>query len=287
MMRRKQVFLLVVLGLVWSCGQSLANAQETPLHKAAAAGDKELVVRLLAEGAEVNAKDKDGQTPLHFAAKKGHLDVAELLLSKGADVNAKEQDGDTPLHGVAPFGEEELAELLLAKGADVNAMGAMGSTPLHLAAFMGRKELAELLLAKGAEVNARRKDDGVTPLHSTALGSIVTNRTYSPTSVRPVDYDVALNVMKVLVWTGQDPAGLRNWKPVAELLLAKGAEVDAKSKEGRTPLHYAALGDRMELAELLLAKGADVNVKDNDGKTPLKLAKSGEMKGLLRKYRAK
>jgi len=45
--------------------------------------------------------------------------------------------------------------------------------------------------------------------------------------------------------------------------------VNAKTKTGWTPLHNAATQDDKEIAELLIAKGADVNAKDDDGETPL------------------
>jgi len=48
-------------------------------------------------------------------------------------------------------------------------------------------------------------------------------------------------------------------KDVAELLLAKGANVNDRANTGDTPLHAAALNSHMDVAELLLAKGADVN----------------------------
>jgi hypothetical protein len=58
--------------------------------------------------------------------------------------------------------------------------------------------------------------------------------------------------------------------PVAvRLLIAKGADVNAKGRSGWTPLHFAANGGHREVAKLLIAKGADLNAKTSDGVTPL------------------
>jgi len=66
---------------------------------------------------------------------------------------------------------------------------------------------------------------------------------------------------------------------VVELLIAKGADISAKNKNGCTPLHAAALGDQKEVVELLIAKGANINAKDNDGHTPLHTAAGYAPKG--------
>jgi ankyrin repeat protein len=64
-------------------------------------------------------------------------------------------------------------------------------------------------------------------------------------------------------------AAIEGYKDLAALLLAKGAEVDAKDVDGRTPLDQAAGKDDKDLVELLLANGASVNARDNRGDTPL------------------
>ena len=74
-----------------------------------------------------------GETPLHWAARFGQSQVAELLIAEGADVNAKNVVGQTPLHWAAMAGHKEIIELLIAAGAEVNAKTKRGDTPLDLA----------------------------------------------------------------------------------------------------------------------------------------------------------
>jgi ankyrin repeat protein len=64
-------------------------------------------------------------------------------------------------------------------------------------------------------------------------------------------------------------AAYEGHKDVAELLLAKGAEVNATDIDGSTPLHLAAYEGHKDMAELLLANKANVNARDNKGQTPL------------------
>ncbi|MDP6417820.1 MAG: ankyrin repeat domain-containing protein, partial [Gammaproteobacteria bacterium] len=73
---------------------------------------------------------------------------------------------------------------------------------------------------------------------------------------------------------------------IVELLIAKGADVNAKDEDGWTPLHHPARYGKKEVAKLLIANGADVNVKDRKGKTPLDLA-NWQTKDLLRKHGGK
>ncbi len=66
---------------------------------------------------------------------------------------------------------------------------------------------------------------------------------------------------------------VRPRKELAELLIARGADVNARSKAGNTPLHSAAHDDRAtDVARLLIAHGAEINATNDEGETPLHLA---------------
>ena len=114
----------------------------------------------------VFSKDEDGFTPLHLAAANGYTETAELLLANKADVNAKDNSQSTPLHQAVAAGREhaDLLELLITHKADVNAADTNGLMPLHYATLADNGKAVTLLLTHGAHPDAREKVDGNTPL---------------------------------------------------------------------------------------------------------------------------
>ena len=141
----------------------------TPLHTAAKAGNTAKVWALIANKADINARDtrwiSGGWTPLHWAAFCGHAAIVTLLIE--ADINAKDNLDKTPLHWAAQHGHIDVVRLLIANNADINAKNDSGYTPLHWAAWNGYIDVVRLLLDKGAYVNARNRE-GFTPLHRAA-----------------------------------------------------------------------------------------------------------------------
>jgi ankyrin repeat protein len=229
--------IVILFAFTWSriafCGE---------IHDAAMRGDLKKVRKLLKKNPTLIAsKNKNGWMPLHYVAMYGHKDVAESLLVYGADVNAKTNGGQTPLHNTMPLDRIGIAELLLANGAMVNIKDKYGgNTPLHTAAAWGHKDAVELLLAHGAAINAQ-DDKGETPLHRAAVYRNIVQRM----AVNAKDDD-------------NDPASLKwaaDHKAVVELLLAKGADANAKTNDGKTPLNFAAEHGKKDVIELLRQHG--------------------------------
>ncbi len=111
MIRLRTIVLL--LGLFAS---SLAYAQsplDSDLLKMAKEGADALVEMLLTSGADVNARDENGQTPLMLAAAEGHYETVAALLDAGADVHAKDNDGKTASLLAGEKGHAEIVQLLL------------------------------------------------------------------------------------------------------------------------------------------------------------------------------
>jgi ankyrin repeat protein len=293
--------LLVDLGAPVNDRAPLSN--QTALRVAAEARDLELVKLLLAKGADAKAGEYDGWTPLRWAAKSNHLKIAEALLAAGVDRN-----DNSPLCEAAAQGNQPMVELLLAKGADVNGYWGLRDTPLscatragkveivrfllgkgasvrkshgllHEAALYGRRDVAEILLANGADVNeALAQGFGLIDAafaKQPEVRDFFTEKDLNKLRKTP-GIGLAVNPDPSFKFvTGGTPlqaSVAARQKAVAELLLDKGAAVNARFPTGAVPLHLAAVLGDAATVRLLIDRGADRNAKDNAGRTPLQVA---------------
>jgi ankyrin repeat protein len=129
-----------------------------PICKAILAGEAGAVEAMLKEHPELaTGRIVSGQTPLHLAAWAGSRGITDLLLADKADVDARDLGGLTPLHVAARRGQMDVAAVLLAHGADVNALTPYGTTPLLYAAARKHDEMVGFLRQNGGVLTMNDK----------------------------------------------------------------------------------------------------------------------------------
>lgn len=162
------ICLLIKYGV--NINQHRAYSRETPLHLAAKNAEEKTVRLLCENGADVSARDQDGDTPLHKAVAKREncKKIASTLLEYESDINAVDAKGKTVLNSVVHY-NPEAAEFLITHGADVNIADHNKHTPLHMVTIGMHNILptVNLLVEHDADVNVV-DEDGDTPLHCAA-----------------------------------------------------------------------------------------------------------------------
>ena len=118
-------------------------AGDTALHVTAAAHQREVAESLVAQGADVRARNRRGAEPLHYAADGSpgtgfwdpiaQRDVITYLIEAGARPDAKDKSGVAPLHRAVRTRSSDAVSALIENGADSRLTNKSGSTPLHLA----------------------------------------------------------------------------------------------------------------------------------------------------------
>jgi ankyrin repeat protein len=251
------------------------------LFSAADHGCEATAARLLEAGASVEARDRLGAMPLAHAAKAGHSALIELLLRHGAPINARSIAGSTALFAAAENDRLAAVRLLLDKGADVNLPGRSGLTPIAAAAYKGSVGIVDLLLAHGADPNAIDAT-GKGPLpYAAALGFTDVVRRLLDAGVDPnTPYG---NDLTALMWAAgyPDGAGALDAAKVVNLLLERGAFIDAADNRGRTALMIAAERGHAAIVEILLQHGANGSLKDKEGKVARDLAATDDVRAKL------
>lgn len=182
-----------------------------------------------------------------------------LLLEKGADTEVCDQClRHTPLISAAGRAHEAIVALLLENGANIEAESAFGSTPLSEAALYGHTAILSLLLEKGANPETRNRKNAENQLL---------------TAARFGDEDVVKRILETRVnletvdkrhgkMTALGLAAYYGHMDVAELLIKKGANLEARFDMRSTPLFYAVRQGYDQMVSLLLDNGANLEATD-------------------------
>lgn len=129
------------------------------LHRAIQRRAVNIVEWLINSGADIEAIDDNEDTALFVASIVGDLDIIRLLIMNGANISAKNVQGDTPLmYAVQYDNDYDVVKLLLDAGADPNAVNKSRNTALHHASINGQFDIVKLLLDYGADKSILTED---------------------------------------------------------------------------------------------------------------------------------
>ncbi len=268
---------------------------ETPLHVAAmTTTDPAVITALVKAGADVNAKTSldeilrgkivlGRETPLHYAALfNRNPAIITTLVKAGAEVNAVlPVTLFTPLHSVSLFGKRPVnITALLVAGANPNARTKYGRTPFELAK---KKNNPALLAAFSQEAvaafqekvkRARAVDEETESRARVARMEREKKAREVRVAARKREMERRLQASRVSCekWNTSRFFLSATGKDVSRCLKA-GADLSARNKKGRTPLHTAAyISKTPEVVKTLIDAGADLSAKDKGGRTPLQFA---------------
>ncbi|XP_074141587.1 transient receptor potential cation channel subfamily A member 1 [Sminthopsis crassicaudata] len=270
----------------------LNNRNSSPLHFAVQSGDLEMIKICLANGAQINLEENGKCTALHFAATQGAIEIVKLMISSysGSEdiINTVDGNNETLLHRVSLFDHHELAEYLISMGANINSIDDEGRSPLLLATSSASWNIVNLLLSKGVDVEIKDYF-GRNFLHLTVL------QPYGLKNLKPeflqmqciknlvMDEDIDGCTPLHYACSQGVPLSVNN-------LLRLDVSICIKSKDNKSPLHFAANFGRINTCQRLVHEMTDtrlLNEGDHNGMTPLHLAaKNGHdkvVKFLLKK----
>ena len=213
---------------------------------------------------------KNENQHLWLAVVQKNLEPFTKLRSLGKDINPAKICGCTPYHMAANLGLEKMFSFFFKNIYEKNPQNNLGCTPLHLAAGKGSFSICEELV-NWLQENLRdpnpRCNKGLSPLYKAARTGHLTIVDFFCNTLKlqnPRIHDELGHVLHIAARYGHAPI-------VNSMLesLDNGNRNPASSDDGMTPLHFAAMGGKLEVLELFLKYAVDINVKDINGHTAL------------------
>ncbi|HEY5894661.1 MAG TPA: DUF1266 domain-containing protein [Chthoniobacterales bacterium] len=205
------------------------------------------------------AGDERVSSDLFDAARTGDVVKLQTALDGGANINYQNPLGETALMNAADAGQTEALKVLIAKGADLNILSKRKRSALLLATLMKHEAAAMELLLAGADFSTPDVD-GKTVWEQANRQKLLKLQL----ALRERGADLPQKKVATLfdVAADGDIEG-------AAAILKGGANINARTKSGNTPLIFAAINGRLEMVKFLVEAGADVNAQNREGDTAL------------------
>ncbi|MGL5721513.1 MAG: ankyrin repeat domain-containing protein [Brevinema sp.] len=232
------------------------------------------VMKMVNEGADVNAKDRMGYTALHIASWNGNNELVEYLLRLGANPNVITPSGNTPLKFASP----SVRRLLL-------QYGAFEPTTPPTAIFIERA-VAPAPAVIPTPIVSSPPPRAITRVVSNFISNIISNTVIVTNIEYPkASYAILSNLTpqgsaSLHAWDTNGDNALHRAAKIGDLvgssnLIAMGINPLSPNNTGDTPLFMAVDSGNLDLIQFLVEKiGADVNQVNRAGETPSMRAKS-------------
>jgi ankyrin repeat protein len=229
---------------------------------------------MITQTTEICLNETPGSSWKDIRVGQGIVVVSDTNFQKAIIIRDGQVGGGAPLRceartapvenlfDAAKAGNAVAVKRLISAGADINARNEAGWTPLHFAAAEGHNDIIDLLLNKGARIDAQDKD-GITPL----IKAIVMGKDDSVEHLLKRGAEVTSENSRAVYF-----AAYQQQPRIISMLIAKGADVNAKESDNSTPLIKAAEMGHTSVVRVLLAAQADVNAKALNGATALLIA---------------
>ena len=264
--------------------QNNQNEQENNLLRAATEGNSQLVAKLIAEGADSNYSDPNGNTALMFAAGGGHALALVNLLITNADIHCTNASHDNALILAAKRGHQKIVDLLLQYGANIEHENKDKRSAEQCARMAGHIQLADQLAQASAVLTAAGvgDEDAVRGLFGHGFCNHVD--CYGNTALILAATAGHLKIVRLLVQNFRSDihhanscgetalmcATQRNHVDVIKYLMGKADSESLGGDQSDTVLHLAASkGEHALIPSLYIKNFSDINARNSKGYTAL------------------
>jgi ankyrin repeat protein len=259
---------------------------------------EDLALQLLGKGVDPMSRDREGNTSLHASAQKGMVNLTRAILAKNVNVNGQNNARETALLLAVRGNANAIAKDLVAKGADSN-LASNTEAPIHAALRNNNDALITMLIPLVRDINVR-DSSGNTPLllateqasavqvqailNRSADANLADNRKMTPVMYAlqagqsdKVQALVAKSNLNLRGPDGQPAIFFASNSGDVQLLLNNGADMNARSDSGSSPLSAAVKNSNTGVAVYLINAGANVKWTDTQGTTLLHQAIQGDL----------